>query len=302
MKTFFNFLTTILTEKNKILTELYEDKESIYLEYINKALIKALNQHTPKSFVENLPQIPQNLVTQIKTHIVQNNQFVELKEIIQTFINSVEPINLLNLFENIPTLKIKYGKKRKKILGNYSVKKNIIYIFNNKYSTLSHEFLHMASSKTIDNINLCGFSVGNQYGTFFNGLNEGFTEILHQRIFHEKSITYKNNIIICQCLELMFKNPKEIETAYFNNDIDFIYKTFLNYGTKEEFAYLCQKLDYFATKDNEQTEVDHVLDFLYSIISRHNEKEKLDAFIQIIDQNKPQTLTNKIKTLAKKIC
>ena len=160
----------------------------------------------------------------------------------------------------------------------------------------------MASSKTINNINLCGFTIGNQYGTFFNGLNEGFTEIFNQRIFHENFITYKTNTLICQCLELMFENPKDIETAYFNNDIDFIYTTFLNYGTKEEFAYLCQKLDYFATKDHEQIEVEETLDFLYNIISRHSEKEKLEMFNQLVEQSKPQTLKSKIKSLVKKIC
>ena len=301
MESFFNFLNVFFTAKDEVLKDITKEDDCFYIEYINNSLIRALNTYIPNSFINNLPLIPETVISKIKKHIISHNKYVELGDIIETFISYVEPINLINLLGNIDSLQITYDKKiDHKSLGYYSLKTNTIHIFNNKYPTLSHEFLHAASSQIINGIHLCGFSIGNEHGIYFEGLNEGFTELFNHRIFKEKIITYKTNVLICRCLELMFDNPKDIETAYFNNDFDFIYETFLQYGTKEEFAYLCKRLDYFSKIDHYIDEAKVVLDFLYDIISRTKDNQKLEKFKQITEEITPEPLKQKIKKIIKK--
>lgn len=278
-----------------------------YYDTLNNTLINILNDFEAKPFIQMLPQLPENMIPNIKQYIMKYNKNPDLEPILTKFIQYIDPINLLNLLMNIETLQVKYQKIIERnhaytILGDYNSHTNTIYIHKKTPFTLSHEFLHAASTKRVGNISLCGFTISNEHGMFFDGLNEGFTELFNERIFNTASTTYRNNITICRCLELIFDNPKDVETAYFNNDIDFFYQTFLEYGTKEEFAYICYQLDCFFDDDYTKQEYNTVLDILYMIISRKNDPEKLEQFRQITQASKPFSIQESLKKIVKKRC
>ena len=136
----------------------------------------------------------------------------ELKEIIITFKNYIDPINFQVCINRLTDLKINHFDlihDIKKYLQNYLndgiylPKENTIDIYKifDKNSVLSHEFLHMAS--TLKN-QTSGFYTKLDSCWIGNGLDEGYTELLNQRIFNTKKISYTYNIEIIKILELFF--------------------------------------------------------------------------------------------------
>lgn len=260
--------------------------------------------------------IPANLDTDNIEQILQNLSYPdELKEIIITFKNYIDPINFELCINRLSDLKINYINLMhdiKKYLQNfyendgaYIPKENTIDIYKifDKQSVLSHEFLHMASTsqnKTsgfftiLDNI-LIG-----------NGLDEGYTELLNERIFNAKNLSYTYNIEIIRLLEIFFDNPKDMEYAYFHNNIFIIYKTFLKYGTKEEFLSLLQTLDNLIETDipiYKKITATKAKINLYNIIKRSQDKNKISAAENLLQKdplikllkNKKIVLANKPK-------
>lgn len=299
---FSTYISNYLTEQNKIIEELSEEDKRFYYDYNNFLLSQSLDNLNPIPFSKDIPEIPENIQEKIKKYIIDNNTEEELKPLINKFINYTESANLFNLLTNIKTLKIKHQKNKDhslfyKTLGDYSVENNTIYLYSKKEATLSHEFIHASSSKKINDVWISGFSVSNKYGMFFNGLNEGFTELYNLRIFNPTSAAYKSNVVICECLETMFDDPKDVERAYFNNDIDLIYQTFLNYGTKEEFIYICKNLDYFAGTTYEISEYQEVLEVVSTIISRKNEQEKIQKLEKIIEEKGDLVIAGPVRAI-----
>ena len=245
----------------------------------------------------------------------------ELKEIIITFKNYIDPINFETCIDRLSDLKINYFNLMhdiKKYLqnfceneGKYIPKENTIDIYKvfDKKSVLSHEFLHMASTGKDQTSGFCTNLDDIWIG---NGLDEGYTELLNERIFHPKKISYTYNIEIIKILELFFDNPKDMEYAYFHGNIFIIYHTFLKYGTKEEFFSLLQALDNLIETDipiyKKVTAIKAKIN-LYTILKRSQNKEKISAAEQLLEtdplikflKNKNIILTkpkhkNKIKT------
>lgn len=181
----------------------------------------------------------------------------ELDEIITKFKNYIDEENFIICTQKLKSLKINYInilKDIKKYLQNfcdnegiYSPENNTIDIYKifSKKEVLSHEFLHMAST----NNQTSGFCTRLNETWIGNGLDEGYTELLNQRIFEAKKTSYTYNIEIVKLLELLFDNPKEMEYAYFHSNIFIIYKTFLKYGSKEDFFTILQNLDNLIETD-----------------------------------------------------
>jgi len=185
-------------------------------------------------------------------------------------------------------------------LGEYYSTENKIYIYEKNQYTLSHEFLHAASTTITPNYIYMGFSADNGAENFFSGFNEGYTELLNRRIFGATQISYIINYIICQLLEVMFENPKELEIAYFNNRVDVFIKRFLMYGTKEELIDILRTLDYASRIPYTYKEIEELINLVCEIICRKGEPDKILKCEQIKNNIKTQKQDKFIKRLVKK--
>ena len=261
-----------------------------------------LNKQRNMEAYNIIDKFPNTEVTQNQTiddleNILQNLSYPnELKEIIITFKNYIDPINFQVCINRLTDLKINHFDlihDIKKYLQNYLndgiylPKENTIDIYKifDKNSVLSHEFLHMAS--TLKN-QTSGFYTKLDSCWIGNGLDEGYTELLNQRIFNTKKISYTYNIEIIKILELFFDNPKDMEYAYFHNNIFKVYHIFLKYGTKKEFFLLLQTLDNLIETDipiykkviTVKTKIK-----LYDIIKRSNDKNKILAAKKLLEKD-----------------
>lgn len=237
----------------------------------------------------------------------------ELKNIVITFKNYVDNENFNMCLQRLNTLQINYINilnDIKKYLQNFfendgayiPIDNTIdVYTFFDKESVLSHEFLHMAST---GNDGISGFCTLLKDVWIGDGLDEGYTELLNSRIFKSKNISYKYNIEIVKLIEILFDNPKDMQYAYFHNNIFIVYKTFLKYGTKEEFFKTIQTLDNLSETDipiyKRLTATKTKLN-LYQIIKRSNNQEKIKQAENLLDQDsllkiiKPKIKKNIIK-------
>lgn len=228
----------------------------------------------------------------------------EFKEIFSDFIKYIDPENLEFCLKNLLTIRINSKHSIKEhfsniiapnmVSGFYNNKLNEIDIYFKKRHVLSHEFLHMAS--TCDsNRNLCGFlvfgfdSFTGCYDYFGSGLNEGYTELLNTRIFLDgkKTGSYLQNVKIVGLIECFFDNYKDMEYAYFHNDISAVYDAFCKYGTREEFFTIMNELDNYASgfKNSDYINSIRVQLKLYEIIKRSGDDKKIAKFEAILQDN-----------------
>lgn len=226
----------------------------------------------------------------------------ELTEIVEQFKNYVTPENFKTCLHNLQTVKInkitlkndikEYLTNRLSLYvktGVYSPVNNTIDLYSTSKSTLSHEFLHMAS--TINYLNI-GFSkfrlIDNKVFEIGRGINEGYTELLNNRIFGKKRIINYPNVKITRLFETFFDNPKDMENSYFHSNLDSLYQMFCEYGTKEEFFEIMNNLDVLTTTripiDTTVTSIRTQFK-LYDIIKRSKNQDKISAFEQILDEN-----------------
>ena len=223
----------------------------------------------------------------------------ELKEIFETFKQKVDKENLITCIKNIENVKIKkqtlqedFNEIIKNIIsnqpyaGHYLKFDNKIELLSIRKRVLSHEFLHMASATTPYNT---GFNVLTIYKTYYGrGLNEGYTELLNKRIFNHNYVSYKHNVQITELFETFFDNPKDMETAYFNSNLDNIYITFNKYGTKKEFTEIMKNLDDLATTNipvnNNILSLKTKME-MYKIIKRSKNPSKINKFENILDKD-----------------
>ena len=230
---------------------------------------------------------------------IDNSEFPEeFKEIIKTFVKNVDQENLRLCIRNLNTIKLNKKSIIKDfkdylnsflssliVAGKYYPQENSIDIYFPSKQVLSHEFIHMCTNNKTN----CGFNLDTRFNEEIGlGLNEGYTELLNQRIFKYKHCAYSKNVGIVKLLETFFDNPKDLENAFFHNDLDTVILQFCKYGTKEEFFNLLENLDNFTTgtiplKDFTQY---HKLQFeLYEIIKRSNDPIKIQNFENILFQN-----------------
>lgn len=272
----------------------------------NKAKNWKLYKAIPDINLENFPKITkayfskEDLIT-LEKIFEQTKYPEELQEIVQTFKNNVSQENFYNAVKKLQTVKINNLTIKKDLkyylqniimnpiiaAGNYNPNNNTITMFLHKKHVLSHEFLHMASVKNKDN---SGFWLNTRFDQEIGrGLDEGYTELLNQRIFKSKSLSYFHNVKIARLLETFFDNPKDMENAYFNGNIEEIFKQFLTYGTKEEFFQTMNSLDNLATTSSvvfNQLEAIKTELNLYKIIKRSKDQNKINNFEQILYENK----------------
>lgn len=238
--------------------------------------------------------------------ICLQNHYPELNPLIDKLIKHIEPEHLTRLMLNIVDLQIEHKKKKgfqlfSNLLGDYDVIANIICLYNESQDVLSHEFLHMASTIVTKESCYIGFCIDNEMGKLFNGLNEGYTELLNKKIFNAEFIGYQLNFIACQLLETMFDDKQELEIAYFNNDIDVFINKFLSYGTTEELNIILQELDHLIIHQHTFEVEEELLDMICEIVGRKHEPDKILRCKEIRHENKCKKSEIPIKKLVKNL-
>ena len=238
------------------------------------------------------PQELKDIIIKFKEYIDKENLIICLQRL-----NGVQ-INYINILHDIK----KYLHNFVSNEGSYIPKDNTINIYKifDKKSVLAHEFLHMASTGDNQNSGFCTCLEDIWIG---NGLDEGYTELLNKRIFKNKKISYSYNVEIIELLELFFDNPKDMEYAYFHNNIYIVYQTFLKYGTKEEFFKLIQTLDnlietdipFYQRINKTKTKIK-----LYKILKRSNDKNKILNAKKLLDKDPLITIIHKKNLIVKK--
>ena len=262
-----------------------------------------LYRTSANSSVINKAVLPKKMIKEILNlkKLAENDVDAELKDVFDKFVKYVDPINLECCLKNIRTVKIKknFGfitwlkTKFDGTVGSYNPYANSLSLYDKKKASLCHEFLHMASTSRNEPY-CCGFSVykadyaEGKNVLFGEGLNEGYTELLNSRIFGSK-ITgdYSRNVKIARLMECFFDSYREMECAYFHNDIDAVYRAFCKYGTNKEYFALMNNLDYFADSYMFSDSIASIkLQLkLYEIIKRSGDDEKIKKFERVLGYN-----------------
>lgn len=241
----------IFTNKYKKLkeTHLELEKTKKYL----KAYIKKNDIVKPKYKV--LDKKEKQILAEVILKIKKENK--ELYDFSKKIILTTKKSSIRNLGNNIQTIKINKTKKNKLIMilkndstiGNYNPKENEINTYNDKKATLNHELLHASSSSPF--FSSIGFNrifkenkeINLRYNEIGRGLNEGYTELLNNRLFKEKSYSYIHLNKIAYLIELLFDNKDEMKDYYFNSDIEGIIYELNKYIKKEEIINLIIDID-----------------------------------------------------------
>ena len=181
--------------------------------------------------------------------IVDNIQ----KENTQIYIFSIKLLenidinNLRNFIHNIPTTIINYHKSSNTfpIAGTYDRKNNTIEIYRDKNNiTLYHELLHASSASYI--YNAIGFKTQINGITIGKGLNEGYTELLNNRLFNTKSKSYLYLQKLAKLIEKFYLDKEEMVEDYFNADLLRLFGELLKSMSIEEAVDIIVELDQFT--------------------------------------------------------
>ena len=223
----------------------------------------------------------------IENTIFENKYPLKINPYVKILYNYTETENLYNFAINLSTLKLQRINPLRwllldKSMGTYDANNNIITYFN--IDSIPHELMHLSSTA---NSSQSGFNLMKTGYNFGIGLNEGYTEMLAQRIFFESDYTkaaYKTNVYLTRIFELLYSTPKEMEKAYFNADYINPLETFIKYGTLKEYKYILKHFDYFATTDIWNNEEIEIFEHLINIIERTKSKEKINEAVSIYDE------------------
>lgn len=189
---------------------------------------------------------------------ISKKQTETLKKQINTLMKIIPKENINNFKNNLNKLKIINKNKIYSAIyinafnttGEYYMLDNKILLYNKDQDTLSHELLHLSSCKTINENIYCGFKVIEGKKVYYRGLNEGFTELLNQKIFGATPGSYEECVKICNILNDIVYDQQDIFNAYFLNNVDYIFDTFLQYGSESELWFTIDTLDALARSES----------------------------------------------------
>lgn len=166
-------------------------------------------------------------------------EFVD-EEDIRSFINRLD--NLSIDYFSLEEIKIQNGAFT---VGTYNGCENEIKIyFDNNNSVLDHELLHASSSS--DKCAIVGFSVDfERAGMFGEGLNEGYTELLNQRIFNHPISSYPYLTCLSELIENFYENKDDMMKDYFHGDLFALISVLLKSMSLEEAIDIISSMDLF---------------------------------------------------------
>lgn len=203
-----------LKEKNEKLEE-KKQKLNIDLKHLKE---EKFNKNIYAKFTKEDADYVLKVTDKIKT-----NQ--DLAHFESALLKNIKIEFMRNFFINAPYITIKKFsvleapiKNDHRILGTYNGSTKEIKVYDKKESTLNHELLHAASSDFT--YSAVGFSVEfEKAGMFGEGLNEGYTELINNRIFKYKSKSYIHLQYLARLIEDFFENKEDMMLYYFNANV-----------------------------------------------------------------------------------
>ena len=219
----------------------------------------------------------------LNTYYSLGDDYPFIMEFINTLENELPHCNTSSFYENIETLKIEHNSTSIDSPGDFGYLKNRIRLKdtsknnNDRKSILTHELLHMASTKATKLFRETGFTKAIRVRKHLlinqkvnrevigSGLTEGYTEILNKRCF--KRYITKDRREIYSPLQFIaygveqIVGQKEMEKAYFSNDLDFVINSIGKYiGKDKAEELLIDKTDEILIryKDNDLSYLDDV--------------------------------------------
>ena len=239
-----------------IFTNKYKERKQIHYEL--QKTKKYLKAHIQKDIINKpkyrtLDEKEKEVLVNILLNLKKENK--DLYEFFKKVLLYTNKANIRNLGNNIQTLKIYKENKNKLIMilkdestiGKYRPSENKIFLYDNKKTTINHELLHVSSSNT--DCDTVGFnkiySENNdlKYSEIGRGLNEGYTELLNNRISTERSYSYILLNKIAFLIELLFENKTDMKDHYFNSNVEGIIYELSKYIEKEEIIELLIDID-----------------------------------------------------------
>ena len=171
----------------------------------------------------------------------------------------------------------------------YDERLNTIYIVDEKdqniRNIISHELLHMATTKKTEKVIFCGFyqfykdkATGIGYA-----LNEGYTEYLNKKYFNkdEEEDSYHNEQLIAQGIERIVRS-KLMEELYFKADLKSLVDELSKYTSIENVMNLLKQFDSLHKKTIPEEDKESAYRELRKLVSAiYLEKQK-----QLLEQGK----------------
>lgn len=171
----------------------------------------------------------------------------------------------------------------------YDERLNTIYIVDEKdqniRNIISHELLHMATTKKTEKVIFCGFyqfykdkATGIGYA-----LNEGYTEYLNKKYFNkdEEEDSYHNEQLIAQGIERIV-GSKLMEELYFKADLKSLVDELSKYTSIENVMNLLKQFDSLHKKTIPEEDKESAYRELRKLVSAiYLEKQK-----QLLEQGK----------------
>lgn len=182
---------------------------------------------------------------------IQNIPYINVREKyeeqIQNFINVIKKelpfIDLTNFDRNIKELKINEIKLSNNVLGQFNIKKIIIYLSqNDKYGSITHELFHLASSLYSGGIEFSGFYQKHNDFRIGIGLNEAYTQVLDDRYFAVNEHSYPMLKPAVRAIEKII-GREEMTKMYFEADLYGLIKSLSNYCTENEIYIMLKDMD-----------------------------------------------------------
>ncbi|MBR3362460.1 MAG: hypothetical protein IKG40_00875 [Bacilli bacterium] len=282
-----------------IITNKYKNDKHIHYElektkkYL-QAYIKNKNIKKPK--YEILNDREKQLLAEILLKIKEEDK--ELYNISKKIILFTNKSNIRNFEYNLLTLKINRKKKNKLIMiikndltiGTYDIFTNEIDTFDKKKTTLTHEILHSSSSNPY--YAAVGFNrlfgeikeIELEQNEIGRGLNEGYTELINNRLFKEKSYSYILLNKIAYLIELLFENKEDMKNYYFNNNLEGIIYELNKYIKEEEIIELLIDIDELYYNKNIFTYF-KIKKKILKIIEQNKTEEEIENFKKEYHQN-----------------
>ena len=175
-----------------------------------------------------------------------------LFEFINKMKENFSKASLKNLYNNIndATIKRSFIADIRQASGIYNTFSNSIlisYSLLQKYTkeTFFHELLHLSSTFTNNGLAYSGFSQWKHFYKIGEGLNEGYTQLLTERLCRETASmkTYKEEVKIATALEMIIGKDKMYE-LYFDANLPGLIEEIGKYSTKEEATKFIMNVDF----------------------------------------------------------
>ena len=203
---------------------------------------------TPTTRVSNTNNIHNNLPSSVKT--ICNNIERELRsKDLSAYHNNIKNLKITNKLDffdkNFRLNKMIY-------ISLYYPKENKIYVSDrcDQYS-LSHEMLHLSSTRVEGNNIFTGFNQITHGRTYGVGLNEGYTELLTSRYFSDKMS--HSSYLIEQAyagITEMLVGRYKMEDLYFKSDLNGLVNALTSYYSFNDVTKYIKSIDIISKASN----------------------------------------------------